>query len=99
MTSKYRNQKVLRTPDSKTFFSFQTFNEKDYTLESLVANFSEDVDQPKDIDTIKSTLVRFLLLLNDTVTFQCQVTVELIREQSDEVQKLHEYHKRWQAFT
>lgn len=99
MTPKYRNQKVVRTPDSKTFFRFQTFNEKDYTLEALVANFREDIDQPKDIDTIQSTLVRFLLLLNDTVTFQCQVTVELIREQSDEVQQLHEYHKRWQAFT
>ena len=31
--------------------------------------FSEDNDQPMDINKIKSQLVRFLLLLKDTVSF------------------------------
>jgi len=59
---------------------------------------SEDNDRPIDINTINSSLVRFLLLLKDTISFHWKVTVELIDEQPDEVQKLHEYLKRWQGF-
>lgn len=58
----------------------------------------DDFDVPIDITTIKSRLIRFMLLMKDTISFHWKLAVELVGEQQDDVQKLHEYHKRWQAF-
>lgn len=95
----YRNQQVVRTPESKTFYNFRSFKDSDFDLLTMVNKFSEDLDHPKEIQSIKSSLIRFLVLSNDSIAFNWQITVELIQEHSDDVQKLHEYHKRWQAFT
>lgn len=84
--------------DRKTFFSFKSFNETDFGLSRIPGALNEDNDAPIDITTINSSLIRFLLLMKDTVAFNCKLTVEIIREQKEYVQRLHEYHKRWQAF-
>jgi hypothetical protein len=65
----FMNQQVVRTPESKTFFNFRSFKESDFDLHSMVNKFSEDIDNPKDIKSIKSSIIRFLVLLNDSIAF------------------------------
>lgn len=55
--------------DPKAFFSFTSFNEHDYSSFGMMKLSSEDNDRPIDINTINSSLVRFLLLLKDTISF------------------------------
>ena len=50
-------------------FSFKSFEESDFNHISFGDRFNEDIDIPIDITTIKSGLVRFLILMKDTVAF------------------------------
>lgn len=56
-------------PLSKTFFSFKSFTDSDFLNGGILQQFSEDNDLPMDITKIDSKLVRFLLLLKDTISF------------------------------
>lgn len=92
-----RKESIERRTNNKKSSSFKQ-EEKNYLNQCrLEHRLSEDMTTIESI-TAKSSILRFMILLKDTVTFQWKVTVELIKEQQDEVQKLHEYHKRWQAF-
>ena len=65
----YRNQKILTKANSKNFFTFKSFSGSDFSLGSFTNKIDEDQDGPIDITKIKSSLIRFLLLMKNTIDF------------------------------
>jgi len=94
----FRNHNFEAKIDTKNLVSFGTMSQISLGGTAATVPLDDDFDHQIDPTNIKSKLIRCLLLMHDTVVFHWKVSVELIKEQPNEVQKLHEYHKRWQAF-
>lgn len=95
----FSNQEDHELHNPKTLLNFKSFSDTEFTLNQLSKTMSLDSDAPFEITRTKSSIIRWLLLMKDSIAFHCKIAVELIKEQKEDVQKLHEYHKRWQAFT
>lgn len=55
--------------NSKNFFTFESFSDSDFSLGRFSNKIDEDNDTPIDIDKVKSSLVRFMLLMKNTIDF------------------------------
>lgn len=98
----FRKPEPVKAKVPHNFYSFGVYRSIDD--EEFKATAEEDDSLPHfgekaiDYEHVRSPMIKFLVLMKDTVEFHWKLTKQIVEEQKEDVYLLHEYHKRWQAF-